>query len=460
LTYHGKKESFRENSFWLALELDEAIENLSGLSFYLDIPGVREKEECLNLWFYTRWSVKGENLPMTGGLFSTGREYAGHTLELFYEYDYSNRINRSLKAEYDARFLTLKDDFNPQSKRELIPEKLKDAFPPTVAENFNIPLLWIEVICPPSFTTGIMDALRVSINAFPAVNKQLVTRTMEINRMIPLIPLPTGKNESFISVHSLTDADGKHYYDIPVNDSEQTDCGLYSLYRGGLERYNERDAGEYLETLVDSITGEVSAFFNNRDNLKNDLKKIEQDVNEVVKHLNREVYKKKEHYEVAHYLHVHQEPECAVYFVKYWISRGMDASLLEEGSLLHPGSALSLGQAEVISPVIPSRPAPPVAERNKRCQRALSSHTLLVTGDDIRHFCTEKFGHLIRNVRISRGLMEDSNPAIGFIRTTDVYLRVKEELKSCFGQDKKDFIEQALKENSPATFYIRVFVEN
>jgi hypothetical protein len=145
LTCHGKKDCFRENSFWLALELDEAIENLSGLSFYLDMPGVGEKEECLNLWFYTLWSVRGENLPMTGGLFSTGEKYIDHTLELFYEYDYSNRINRSVKAKYDVRFLTLKGDFNPQSKRELIPEKLKDAFSPIVAEDFTIPLLWIEV---------------------------------------------------------------------------------------------------------------------------------------------------------------------------------------------------------------------------------------------------------------------------------------------------------------------------
>ncbi|GHT42020.1 hypothetical protein FACS189437_09620 [Bacteroidia bacterium] len=45
VTGNGRKELLAAHSFWIALELDPAVENLSGLSFYIDFQGVYNKNE-------------------------------------------------------------------------------------------------------------------------------------------------------------------------------------------------------------------------------------------------------------------------------------------------------------------------------------------------------------------------------------------------------------------------------
>jgi hypothetical protein len=461
LTNHGRKDYFLKNSFCLVLELDESIENLSGLSFYINRQDIRDEEVYPNRMLSSQWSIRGENLPMTGGLFSTfstEEVYENDALELVYKYDSSNKINRSVKSVYDNCFLTVAGDFNPQDKRELFPEKLKSAFPSTVTESFTRPLLWIEVTCPPEFTADIIDSMQVSINVLPVVNKQLISKTIEVHKATPLIPLKTAGNESFIAIRSLMDSNGKRYYDIPVNKSETEDYGIYSLIRGGLERYNNRDAGEYLGSLLDSLTGEVSAFFNNRNDLKNDLKKIEEEVNGVVKHLSKMIYERKDHYEIENYLHIHQEEVEKTYFVEYWITQDIDAGYVKKESIFRSTNGLPIDRASVLSSVREIRYAPARTDKNKLQKSALSHYPLLVTSEDIRDFCVRNFSHIIREVMVINGLMEIRNSDAGFIRTTDVYVQPEKGLENYFNTRGKDFFEQMLKENSPASFCIRVYV--
>jgi hypothetical protein len=347
LTHHAKEGYFHENSFWLGLSLDTAVENLFGLSFYVDMPGVQNKKEYLKQLLCSRWTIQGEILPTTQGLFSIEEEYESDALKLYHEYNFSNRINRSIKNDYDIHFLTVTGDFSPKNKQEFFPEKLKKAFHSTDIDGFTDPLLWIEVVCPPDFTAEMIDSIKICINTLPVVNKKLVSKTIEINKFIPLIPLKTDRNESFISIFSLTDSTGKRYYDIPINDLSGH-FGIYSLSQGGFERYNNRDAEAYLESLVHLLDREVSAFFNNRNDLKNDLKIMEQDVNELIRHLKKVISEKKSALEIGNYIHIHQENENEIYFVEYWVNQGVDAGQVNEGTILYSTSGLPVQQAVVL----------------------------------------------------------------------------------------------------------------
>jgi hypothetical protein len=461
LTRQGRKNPHDENSFWIGLELNEAVENLSELSFYFDIQGITGKDKYLNLLSCCEWKIRDQALIVAKGLFSTEEEYENDILSFFSASDLSVQINKSVMNDYENHFLTVKNKFDINGKKEAFPEKLKACFPENIHSSITGRLLWIEAVCPPEFTPELMDSLHISINVFPVVNRRLVSGSMEVNGALPFIPLTSGVNESFISVLSLADSSGKRYYDVPVNRSDGS--GNYSLRRGGCERYRRSDAQEYLSSFIELLNGEIAVFFKNKSDIKNDVKKIEEEAKELLRHLTQIVSEAKERVEVNNYIYIDTGANRAneVYFVEYWLTGGPEANHIPAGSVFSavripvlPGSVISL------SPSQGGKPSPLATDKNKLYRKSLSENRLLVTHEDIKDFCIEKFSNFFSGVQVRRGLKEDINPAIGFIRTTDVYLRVKEALKNCFGQDKKDFIEQALKENVPATFYIRVFIEN
>jgi hypothetical protein len=463
VTGNGRKELFADHSFWIALELDPAVENLSGLSFYIDFQGVYNKEECLNWLPYSVWKIRGQALSMTKGLFSVDETFDNKVVELFSTCDFSCKINKEVKNIYDTHFLTVTDDFNLQDQWEIFPEGLKACFSENVRTSFDQPLLWIEVSCPSGFTPDIIHSLQISINAFPVVNKQLVCKTENISRVVPVIPLPTQRNESFLSVHSLIDSKGTPYYDIPVRESGKQQ-GIYSLRRGGCERYNVRDANEYLVDLVHSLAGEVSSFFKNQKNVENEMKFIAEKVNGLVRQLNKVISEVKDRQEVEHYILIDsEETGRETFFVQYWVTNSTEANHIGKGTNLYAASSdLPVHPASIytLSATQGGKQAPLARDRNNLYQKSLSQHCLLITNEDIKNFCEEHFHDFFTDISIRKGWIESSNPAIGFIPAIDVYMKSNKETESYFGKQSGNFFEQILTEKSPATYRYRVFIEN
>jgi hypothetical protein len=461
ITGNGRKEQAAKNSFWIGLEVDAALENLSGWSFYLDFHGVSNPEKYLNLLPYTTWKIGGETVSMEKGLFAVQEQAANEVLELFAGYDFSNKINRSVKNKYDSHYLTVTKDFDIRDKREIFPEALKTAFSPAIVGNFNQSLVWLEVHCPLGFTPEIIHSLQISINTFPVVNKQLVSKTVDINRIVPVIPLNTGRNESFISVLSLSDSSGKHYYDIPVKETGTTEYGIYSLRRGGCERYNVRDAMEYLSGLVHSLSGEASAFFKDQNDVKNDLKKIEWKVNGLVRQLNQVIAETRDRYEVENYILIDpEETDRNTFFVQYWVTHSTDAHVVHAGNYFHPVSQLPVHPASVVNllPAQGGKQAPLGTEKSSMYKQSLSQHCLLITNEDIKTFCNNHFHDFFTDLEIRRGWMESSRLGVGFIRTIDLYMTLRKGLEKQLEQQDGNYFEQLLRAHSPVTSKYRIFI--
>ena len=445
LTRSGKRDPAASGVFWIGLATDDSVEDLKDLSFYIDFNGVYNKEKYLNLLSCARWKLRDEELSLARGVYSVEEKPENDVLAFFSAFDVSGRINRETRELYAPRFLTIKNS-TPVRERETFPRRLKAVFPERVQNGLTEPLSWIEVACPAEFSPEILDAIRISVNAFPVVNKKLVCKTAKTGGMPPVIPLSAENGESFLSAVSVSDSRGKRYCDVPVNDDENAGYGIYSLARGGHERYGRREAAEFLSERIDRIVGEASAFFENRSDVGADLKKM----------IGEDETPVGERREIENYILAEPEGDEETCFLSYWTTRSEEANGLPRGTFLQapPEALLSPSSVFTLSEVRGGKRAPQPVERKRARKRALSRPALLITDEDIADFCLTRFRDSVRDVEVKKGFAED--PRVGFVRTTDVYLTLRGEVEKHV-RDGASFLRE-LRERSPETHNYRVFV--
>ncbi|MDR1437285.1 MAG: hypothetical protein LBI65_04110 [Candidatus Symbiothrix sp.] len=455
LTRSGKKKSSRKNSFWIGLELSPEMKNLANLSFHIDFQGTDNRKKYLELLSCLEWEVQGQAISMEKGLFSE-ENGCENPPDMFSAYDFSRKINRSIKEELDVHFLTVKADFDITGRRETFPGELREDFPETLTAKFTDPLLWLKVNCPQTFSPEIIETVQLNINVFPVVNRQLHSLIFETGNSLPIIPLKTEENESFLSVCSVHDSRGKYYYDIPSGNPETEPSGIYFLSRGGFERYNERDAREFLVSAISLLSGEQPSFSWN----ESGPEKAGEKLNELIKHL-KQALSASSRREVENYMLFDRSREDEIYFVEYWTTFASEANGIPAGSIFSTENASLYPQSLIsLSPSCSGKDAPLAADKNSLYGKTLSTNRLLVTNEDIRDFCTKKFGTLFRDVRVRNGFVENGDSPAGFTRVTDVYLIPRQETGKYAEQEGGLFFRQMLEKNSPATFKYRVFIEN
>lgn len=464
-TLHSRSDCqsrFDDSTCWMALDLDDCIQDLCGLSFFFDLQAIMNKHEYLNLLPYSTWTINGERIPITKGLSTVEKDDENDTLRLFSRYDLSHRINRSVIKHYHNHFISISGACPVEDKKEEFPEELKPYFSQTVLSKMNKPLVWIKMVCPKGLSSDVIYSLQPGINLFPVVNRELASTVVEVSKAVPIIPLKTECNESFIDVNKVVDAAGVEYYDIPVSDlKDGKQVGIYSLRRGGIERYNKRDAGEYLADIIHALNAETSSFSKNKENVKSDFVKTQNDIKQLMRQLNKTQTNSQERYEVENYLLVNPTRDDQIYFVDYWITDAEEANHLKAGIPFVSLSALMVNPLSLVSvtPTIGGKYAPQAERKNELRKKTLTEHGLLVTDQDIINFCLQEFKESIREVKIRKGIMYSSNPKLGFIRTIDVYMALNKNMVSYV--DKKDaaYFREALVKNSPATYNYRVFIE-
>ncbi|MDU1906450.1 MAG: hypothetical protein E6772_16895 [Dysgonomonas sp.] len=450
----------QENTFWIGLDLDIDIDNIAGMSFYFDLNGVPDKSKYLSLLPYTIWSIGDKKLSINRGGAATPEEYDNITMRLFSHYDLSSKINESVENFYRHCFLHLTSDCPVQQAKEKFPKELLTHFPENKINSIDKPLIWIKVTCPENIPTDIIGLLQISINAFPVINKERISKITSIKKNIPIIPLNTNNNESFISVCKVSDSEGREYYDVPLADTETRQYGIYSLRRGGIEHYNRRDAREYLVNVVDSLNKEASSFFKDKDSIKHELRRIETQINRLIRQLNKRLSDTKNRYEIENYLLFNPDKENEVYFVDYWITNGVDANHIRPGVHLSMLSDLSLRPSSIysLSRTTGGKYAPQASEKDQLYKKNIMEHSLLITDDDIQNFCLQEFKESICDVKVSKGFMESNDPKLGFVETTDVYLKPIEGMGSYINDRDRIYYQTSLEEKSPATFNYRIFI--
>ena len=444
---------------WIALELDDEITSLKDISFYIDLPNTPDKKEYLYMLTYTEWKLDDAKIKMNRGIFSqTDFEDTPDIRSPFFKYEISKRVENNVMEIYQNNFLHISSDLQINAElKHATPEPITRLFGTSVQAESS-PMLWISIDFPANFTEYVLNDLVVHINAFPIANKTKRILSIKVEDFLGIIPLTTGINEHFLSVESVRDAENKSYHEISCQDRNEDQTYTYSLRKGGCERFDSRDAQDYLIRLSDLLSDESAAFiYKSRDTMKNIAIKMEELIVQM-KQYTSDFYANRE---LLNYLLIDNANEKDAFEIEYWITNCELANNLRAGMILTPHSTSLFHPHSVVllSTTQGGKKEPEPEEKLQLYKYVLTTGDRIVTMDDIKNFCRMQLGEMMAGVEVKKGVAVSDRPKEGLIRTIDVHITLKPHLKdiSEFGSMRDD-IKSKLIKKSPDTYNYRVFI--
>ena len=454
-------ENVEWESFWIGIDIGESIKNLRELSFYLNFSDIEAKEEYRKQLPYLNWKFKSHTLTLRRGLSVQKDSQDNPAIELFNTLDIDYQIGESVLAKYENNYFTIEDDISiDDNDRACFPEELSSSFSDRFISGCTQPLIWVEIEYPDTIKKEILSSLQVSINTFPVINKSLRSTIINLDRFNPVIPLETKEDEHFFSIQSVTDETGRKYHELPFRDGNAQEYKTYSLRRGGYEKYNSRDAREYLVNIYDLLDKYAVSLSGDDSESDDELEDIQTRLTELLKYLKYTITAKTETNEQKTYLQIDNVGSEKILFIKYWIAH------TEKGNSLKPGIILNNNSDQ---PLIPSslalltgtsggKNAPLSDSRRGIYQESLEKSTLIITDEDIEEFCKDEFGAILESVSIKKGLMTDPCYMDRFMHTTDIHLIMDNRFTHLLKERDKEAFIQKIQKKSPATYNYRVFI--
>lgn len=459
LTRSSVKTEDLSQSIWIGIQLDPALETLSDLSFYFDFINIENKNEYFHLLPFTRWEHQSKPIRMSPGIYSLKDENADSgDMSLFSNYNLAYISDDGIKRFYNHRFLTIKDKLKVSDMRkEIFPPEVKPYFSEEAIAQLTEPLYWLRVNFPPSFDEEIIDRTIASVNVFPVANKSLRSQSSGNQKLANIIPLETDDKEYFLSVLSVTDSHNRHYKQLPFKDTEAQQYGTYSVKRGGTERFDARDAKEYISQLVDLLRDEGAAF-----SLigKGFLEDMITDVESLIISLEQKLNDIHQNREIPSYLIIDSENKNEIIFVDYWVTNCEMVNGIKAGTFFAPYNETFVDSSLIVSltPCTGGKGKPKPSNILDIYKYILTSRNRIYTAEDIINFCHNEFGDIIATAEVKKGVQVSSKPKEGLIRTIDVFVNPKQNFDPASSEDLKSNLHNLLIERSPDTFNYRIFV--
>lgn len=451
-----------ELSLWVGLKLDNSIDNLKDLSFYLNFSDIEAKEEYQKQLQYFNWKFKSQSLTLQQGLSVQENKQDIPAIELFNTLDADYQIGKSVLAKYEHNYFIIEDDISiSDNDREYFPKELSSSFSEQFISDCNQPLIWIEIEYPDTINKEILSSLQVSINTFPIINKSLKSTIVDLDKFNPVIPLETKDGEHFLSIQSVTDEAGCKYHELPYKGDDNTEeYKTYSLRRGGYEKYNFRDAWEYLIDIYDLLDKYSVSLSGDDIEGDDELEDLQTRLAELLKYLRHIITAKKEINEQKTYLQIDNVGSEKILFIKYWITNTERGNNIKPGIILNNNSDNPLIQSTLalLSGTTGGRNAPLSDNRKNIYQESLVKNNLLVTIEDIEEFCKEQLGTVLESVKIKKGLITDPYYTDRFMQTIDIHLSINNMFSNILKERDQEIFVQKIKKKSPATYNYRLFI--
>ncbi len=441
------------NTVWVAFDVDETIENLKDISFYIDFPTSANREDCLSLSPYNRWEFEGREIKTRPGYSQNEEEETGTSI--FQKYALQHTSEKHILRHYRKRFTTVAEDVPLRADlKKQFPERLKKLFDESVYTSLES-CYWMKIRFPAAVSANDLYHSIVCLNAFPAANKNLCSNIHKPSDLTGIIPLRTGPGESFLSIREVSDTSGNIYEYIPYKTGTPA-TGTYNVKQGGIERFDNRDARNMIDYLTDLMRNEVSAFSGmETEYLGGVVRKLKEGlVSLEAKTRNRPDTGER------FYLLLNRIEKGDTVFYSYWTTDCEAPNGLAPGKSFLPynSTVIEKGSCRLLSGVSGGKSAPDVTERLDAFKFSLTSRDTIATEEDICNFCRYELGNRILNVTIKKGITVSKKPKEGLVRTIDIFLKASEYYKENVKELTSE-LKTMLEERSPESFNYRFFVE-
>jgi hypothetical protein len=422
----GRGRHTENNVLWLGLRVNTRIENINGLFFYFDWknmePGFAQR--TYQLLPLTKWFLETEELTTKTGVPYTPQLNSTDSYEnVFLEYDTLSLLEKDIKQYYDPKFMHIKDQ-KVTSIHELkkpYPSSFKDIFTDNDLQNLKESLLWIKIIFPATLQPDFLNELQVYPNAFPVMNRKVNDLKYRLKGGSNIIPLRTGALDQFLAVKSLSD-ETHEYKPVPYRKTEEEKTGTYALRKGGIERFDERNARELISYLLEMLRNENAAFAAyGYDFIATTLKEMNQKISLMEQKTKGYI---QQGMEVPNYIIVKPFEGKDMMYAEYWTTLAEGANNLRAGTRMQQGKGVKVKQDSIalLTSTIGGKNRLLPEERLNAFRYGIMTRNRIITKDDIRNFCFHELGNRIQKVNIERGFEISANAKEAFRRTINVIL--------------------------------------
>ena len=467
LVVRAGRGRYRENNMlWLGLKTNPKLDTIENLSFYFDWKNidVQLAQHTHQLLPLTKWYLDEREIEVAPGIPHAARSGSADAYEsIFPEYDLLSLMERDIKYHYDQKFISIRDNsFIPiQNFKKPYPPSFKTFFSENELQNLKEPLVWIKVVFPATLQPDFLTDLYVYPNAFPVMNRQLNDLKYRLKGGSNIVPLKTDAPDLFLSMKSLTDDTHKYKW-VPYGKTEEEKTGTFMLRKGGVERFDERNARDLIGLLLELLRNESAAFAAyGYDFIATTLKEMNQKIS-LMEQKTRGYLDSTD--EIPNYIIVKPFANKDMMYAEYWSTLAGAANGIRAGTKMQQVKGVKVKQDPILllTTTTGGKARLRPEERLTAFRYGIMTRNRIITKEDIRAFCFFELGNRIQKVAIERGFALSVHEKEAFIRTIDVLLTPAETevLNSKEWQVLCEQLRSKLQSRSGVSNNYRVLIQN
>ena len=429
-------------TIWLGLK-HEGNGTLKDLMFYFYLKNVAERTKFYHFLPRSKWSLN--NIPLT---IKQGYNIDENDKKVYdvkqHDIYHIHKIEEHANEFYEKNFITVQDIIEINDTQAVFPDEFETFLPKKELEKLKSEkdILWIKIQFPNVIGPSILSDIFCSNNCFPVVNKKLNETQGNIKELLDIYPLKLN-DDYFLELFSVLNDNNKEF-DVITNNIEPEDENYAYLRFGGVARFDERNASEEINYLIDLIRDEAAAFSRlGQDFTDNNLKEINQIIARFkgkmaqigMQNLNNPYL----------VLNTEKSKEKGVLFIKYWTTNGEDANKLSTFSKFNvfKGADFDKDSIMLLSTPVGGRNELTNSEKIYAYRENLISNQRIVTRQDIIILCKNHFGEAIEKIEIKNGIQTGFDNNIGYTPTIDIYLT--QSNKEYYSDEEWNFLSEDLK---------------
>lgn len=417
--FQGRPEDYRKVTIGIDVSRYSQENFPKYVSIYCSNPAFEHLDFTYKLLPYITVTSNGNPLFIKEGLtYYKNREAEGYE-QIFYEQSIRNKIIEDVKSIYSHKFIEVSGISNSLfSEPGALPENLDfvDYKEEIMKHIDGKRYLWLTFEFPPQFSAEILDNFSFVLNAFPIYNRGWKKTEYSLDIMGNNIPLVTDEGEHFLYVDEVQDGDGRKYTEIPFTPNDDLKKGLYTVRKGGMERFTNRNAVDMIANVLELTRDEIAAFsLLNRDNVKGLLSEMSDKMKSMVQKVNnaRRTIKQELNYVIM-------EPveKTDHTYASFWITHCTLANHMRPGTEL--SNQLKSQVLVLLSETIGGAEEQKGTDSIQAYKYALTTRDKIISLEDVKNFCRMVLKEELKEVRVRRGTMISNKPKEGFIRTVEV----------------------------------------
>ncbi len=439
------------SKLYIGLQIDNLLDKLDGLSLMFSTRNRIYDDTLHHLLAGATWLLNGKEIKLSQG-FGVKSENSDNALAelLRKDSDISYRTCQFINDFYNSRFLTVAHDnyYFKSFKTDDGPESwLSEGFQAKTINALPKDLYWLEVRFSQPLPSELLHEINVFTNCFPIINRELNEFSQSLTKGVNVIPLTT--SNLFFDVKRVADSKGTLYEPLHANGSSNEGEEGYYVRQGGIARFDSREAVEVIQNLIELVRDERAGFsVLGADMVASELKQLDQ----ILNRLQTRIENSNIRHESGSYLLLRCKSEFERANIQFWSTNGEEANNIRPDSYLNlqRGSDLNSNSLVLITATSGGRQKMTGEEKMNKLRRALLSKGRVVTAEDIKALCFEEYGNSLQRVEIAKGVITDPSPGKGFMRTIDIHLFLKKQIRLTHEEliQKVDTIKTRLKQES------------